>query len=197
MPMTPRPNVPSGRRWTVGELSTLSDDLRYELIDGEVVLLAPLPVQSELVISVTNALESECPDEYLAVHYLPLAVDQHSQLRPDAVVIRLNYVNESPVPVRDAVLVADVMSPAGHFRHSYAKATIYAAAGIPEYWIIDPWHDQRMVLTRLMLGPGGSYEIAESTDAVFHTDSPFPVTIDLPQLWKRRESLWKHARQAA
>jgi Uma2 family endonuclease len=189
--------VPSGRRWTVDELSTLSDDLRYELIDGELVLLAPLPVQSELVASVTIALGAGCPDEYLAVHYLPLAVDQHSQLRPDVVVITLDHVNESPVPVRDAVLVADVMPPAGHFRYSYAKAAIYAAAGVPEYWIIDPWHDQRMVLSRLTLGPGGSYEIAESTDAVFRTDSPFPVTIDLPQLWKQRESLWKHARQAA
>ena len=195
--MTPRPDVPRGRRWTVDELSTLSDDLRYELIDGELVLLAPLPVQSELVLSVTNAIGARCPDKCLAVHYLPLAVDQHSQLRPDAVVIRLDHVNESPVPVRDAVLVADVMPPVCHFHYCYAKATIYAAAGVPEYWIIDPWYDQRMVLTRLILGPGGSYEIAESTDAVFHTDSPFPVTIDLPQLRKRRESLWKHARQAA
>jgi Uma2 family endonuclease len=197
MPMTLWPDGQGGRKRTVDELSTLSDDLRYELIDGELVLLAPLPVQSELVISVTNALHSRCPDDHLAVHFLPLAVDQHNQLRPDAVVIRLDHANESPVPVRDAILVADVMPLALHFRDSYAKTTIYAAAGVPEYWIIDPWYDGRMVLTQLKLGPGGCYEIAESTDKVFHTDSPFPVTIDLPQLWKRRESLWKHARQSA
>jgi len=195
--MTPSSDAPSGHRWTVDELANLSDDLRYELIDGELVLLAPLPVQSELVLSVTNALAAKCPDDLLAVHRLPLEVDPHSQLRPDVAVIKLDHVNQGPVPVRDAVLVVDVIAPAAHFRDLYAKIMIYAAAGLPEYWIIDPWYDGRMVLTRLVLGRRGSYETAESTDQVFHTEVPFPVRIDLPELWSYRKSFWKHARRSA
>ena len=121
-------------------------------------------------------------------------IHNRNQPRPDVVVIGLDHVDRIPVPVEDAVLAVEVVSPDSHFRDMYAKARVYAAAGVANYWVVDPMFPSGMVLTEFRPGPTGQYEIVRSTDKVFETDTPYPVTIDLPALTAARRALLERAR---
>lgn len=93
------------------------------------------------------------------------------------------------MPVEDALLAVEVISPDSHFRDNYAKAKIYAAAGVENYWVIDPLFEDGIVLSVFRPGPGGDYEMACSTRQIFNSDVPYPVTIDLPALTARRNAI--------
>jgi len=51
-----------------------------------------------------------------------------------------------------------------------------------------------MVLTQFQRGDRDEYVMVTSTDRVFTTEVPYPVTIDLPALTARRKALLERAR---
>lgn len=187
--MTVALNLPERQDWTVDDLATLPKDLRYELIDGRLILPSPTAIHQDIGVRVLLALEANCPPGFMPVTDLSLKVNRRNEPRPDVVVIRLEQVNRSPVPVEDAILAVGVISPDSHFRDMYAKAKVYAAAGVRNYWVVDPLHDEGIVLTEFRPGPNGDYEIVGSTRQLFKTDDPYPVTLDLPALTERRRQL--------
>jgi hypothetical protein len=75
----------------------------------------------------------------------------------------------------------------------YAKAKVYAAAGVENYWVLDPLFEDGIVLSQFRPGPSGDYEMVGSTKDVFRTDVPFPVTIDLPALTALRRTMLDYA----
>lgn len=125
---------------------------------------------------------------------LSLKINAVNEPRPDVVVISLDHVDRSPVPVGDALLAVEVVSPDSHFRDMYAKAKVYAAAGIENYWVVDPMFDTGIVLTAYRRDSSGEYVTVLSTDKVFTTDVPYPVTLDLPALTAARKALLERAR---
>ncbi|MDG4785569.1 Uma2 family endonuclease [Micromonospora sp. WMMD1102] len=130
------------------------------------------------------ALEANCPPEYVVGIDLSMRVDRRNEPRPDVVALRREHVTRSPVPVRDAVIAVEVISPDSTFQDMYDKARVYGHAGVPTYWVVDPLHE-RMTLTEFVLGPTGEYEPAAHTDDVFDTERPWKVTVDLPALTSR------------
>jgi len=155
-------------------------------------LPSPTAMHQDLGIEVMLALRSSCPPDLLVVTDLSLKSDPRNEPRPDVVVVGLHHLRRSPLPVEDAVLAVEVISPASHFRDLYAKSRVYAKAGIAQYWVIDPTFKDGFVLTQYLRGPTGEYEVAVSTNKVFSTDEPYPVTIDLPALTARWASLLAH-----
>jgi Uma2 family endonuclease len=192
--MTAALNLPDRQDWTVDDLASLPKDLRYELVDGRLILPSPTAIHQDIGVEVLLALRVRRPLDLMPVVALSLKINHRNEPRPDVVVIRPDHANVSPVPVQDAVLAVEVISPDSHFRDMYAKAKVYAAAGVANYWVIDPLHDDGIVLTEFRPGPSGDYEIVGSTDQVFSTDVPYPVTIDLPALTARRRALLERAR---
>jgi Uma2 family endonuclease len=95
----------------------------------------------------------------------------------------------------DAVLVVDLLTPDWHFRDMHAKASVYAAAGLPRWWVVDPLHDGVINMTEYRRRDG-SYEIVQSTDTVFTTTEPFPVRVDLAALASWRNKALERARPA-
>jgi hypothetical protein len=65
---------------------------------------------------------------------------------------------------------------------------------VAHYWVIDALDRSGLVLTEFGPGENGSYEILGSTDKVFTTEAPYPVTIDLPALTARCQAMLEHAR---
>lgn len=181
--------VPDKQDWTVDDLASLPKDLRYELIDGRLILPSPTALHQILGVEVLLALRAQCPPGLIPVVDLSLDVNHRNEPRPDVVVIKPGHLDVAPLPVEDAVLVVEVISPGSHFRDMIAKVKVYAAAGVEHYWVIDPLFDGGMVLTRFRLRDTGEYEVVGSTDKVFTTDEPYSVTIDLPALTARRKAL--------
>ncbi|GAB1693941.1 Uma2 family endonuclease [Krasilnikovia sp. M28-CT-15] len=192
--MTAALNLPDKQDWTVDDLASLPKDLRYELIDGRLILPSPTAIHQDIGVEILLALRVGCPPDLMPVVDLSLAVNCRNEPRPDVVVIRPDHANISPVPVDDAVLAVEVISPGSHFRDMYAKAKVYAAARVAHYWVIDPLFEDGIVLTAFQPGDTGEYEIVASTNKVFTTDVPFGVSIDLPALTERRRALLERAR---
>jgi Uma2 family endonuclease len=187
-------NLPDKQDWTVDDLATLPKDLLYELIDGRLILPSPTAIHQDIGVEVLLALRLQCPPDLMPVVDLSLKVNYRNEPRPDVVVISFDHADISPVPVADAVLAVEVISPHSQFRDMYAKAKVYAAAGVANYWVIDPLHDDGIVLTEFRPGAGGDYEIFTSTRQIFSTDVPYPVTLDLPALTARRRAVLERAR---
>jgi len=174
---------------TVDDLADLASEMRYELIEGRLLDVSRNAIDRHLVMDILLAVGDGCGPDLLAVHSLSLAVDNRNELRPAAVVIdiRRGNANRSPVPIADALLVVDLVTPDWHFRDMQAKATAYATAGVPSWWVVDPVYDGVINLTEYRCRDG-FVELVQSTDKVFATTEPFPVTVDLRALasWRNK-----------
>lgn len=186
--MTAAPNLPQRQEWTVDDLGELPQDLRYELVNGRLILPSPTHLHQDLCVEVLLALRVNCPADYVVSIDLSMRIDRRNEPRPDIVALRPDHIARSPVPVEDAVLAVEVISPESTFRDMYDKVRVYAHARVPTYWVIDPLHE-RMTLTEMVLGADGEYEQAGHTDDVFTTERPWKVTLDLPALTARRAAL--------
>ncbi|MEU4778428.1 Uma2 family endonuclease [Micromonospora sp. NPDC023633] len=186
--MTVAPILPERSEWTVDDLGDLPKDLPYELVDGRLIVPSPTAVHQDLCVRLLLALEVDCPAEYLVSIDLSMRIDRRNEPRPDVVAIRREHADRSPVPVQDALLAVEVLSPTSTFRDLYDKAKVYAHAGVRTYWVVDPLHE-RMTLTEYTLGPTGEYEVVTHTEDLFVTERPWKVSVDLPALTTRRAGL--------
>jgi Uma2 family endonuclease len=186
--MSTAPHLPDRREWTVDDLGELPPDLPYELVNGRLIVPSPTALHQDLCVELLLALRVNCPPEYLVSIDLSMAIDRRNEPRPDVVAIRREHADRSPVPVADALLAVEVISPTSIFRDMYDKARAYARAKVPTYWVVDPLHE-RMTLTEFVLGPNGDYEPATHTEDVFSAERPWKVTVDLPALTARRAGL--------
>src|SRR5512138_390173 len=95
--------------WTVDDLASLPKDLRYELIDGRLILLSPTFFQREIAAELCSMLRPRCPTGYRPVIGVSLEVDQRNEPRPDVVVGRVADGLRSPAPIEGALLVVEVV----------------------------------------------------------------------------------------
>ncbi|MEV4813948.1 Uma2 family endonuclease [Micromonospora avicenniae] len=186
--MTAAPILPERHEWTVDDLGELPKDLPYELINGRLIVPSPTAVHQELCVELLLALRVNCAPEYLVSIDLSMRVDRHNEPRPDVVVIRRRHADRSPVPVEDALLAVEVVSPTSTFRDMYDKAKVYAHAGVRSYWVLDPLQE-RIQLTEYALGANREYEQVAHTEDLFVTERPWKVSVDLPALTSRRNGL--------
>ena len=181
--MTAAPILDDRREWTVDDLGELPRDLRYELINGRLIVPSPtLPHQTVMGL-VWTALRVNCPRDFVVGMDQSLRVDNRSEPRPDVVVVRRERSQRSPIPIDDAILAVEIVSPDSTFRDMFEKAHLYARAGVETYWVIDPIHGD-MTLAEMTLTPTGDYEVVAHTAEVFTTDRPWSTVIDLPA-WTR------------
>ncbi len=128
-----------------------------------------------------------CPeDQYYVSLDTSLRIDRRSEPRPDIAGIIPDHNATSPIPVEDAILAIDVISPDSTFRDLYDKVRLYGRAGVERYWVVDPQHDD-ITLTEFALSETGELVPSTHTSEVFTTERPWKATIDLPALTDR----WK------
>jgi hypothetical protein len=105
--MTAALDLPDRQDWTVDDLASLPKDLRYELIDGRLLLPSPTAFHQLLGAEVVQALRANCPPHLIPVPDLSLKVNERNEPRPDVVVIPLDQLHRSPVPVDKAARTID------------------------------------------------------------------------------------------
>jgi len=136
--------IPRRRLWTykeferAGELGLFGPDERLELIEGEIIRkvapqLTPHAVASGLV---EHALAGICPQHCHVRNQKPLKIGAKSGPEPDIAVVRgslRDYLSSHPT---SAELIVEVADSSLRLDRG-AKASLYARAGVPEYWILD------------------------------------------------------------
>lgn len=119
------------------EAGIFAPDDRLELLDGEIIAMAPQKSRHATAIRLLEeALRRSFDSGYDVRSQLPLALDEYSEPEPD-----ISVVPGSPRDYRDAhpntaVLVVEVADTSLIYDRT-RKLSAYARAGIPEYWILD------------------------------------------------------------
>lgn len=119
------------------EAGVLSPDDRVELLEGVIVAMAPQsPRHAAAIRRVDDALRDAIGKRAIVSVQLPLIAGRHSVPEPDVAVLpgkRSDYETAHPTSALLVVEVAD----SSLLQDRLTKAAIYAAAGIPEYWLVN------------------------------------------------------------
>ncbi|WIM95457.1 Uma2 family endonuclease [Actinoplanes oblitus] len=186
-PVDPRLFPPDKQDWTVDDLASLPPDLRYELIDGRLVLPSPTGIHQILGQKLAAALERNCPKGYSPVTDYSMKVDHENEPRPDVVVVHDSVLARTPAPIEKAILVVEIVSPSSHIRDTLGKIRVFAEAGVPTYLIVDPvTFDHGIELSEFRLGENG-YDLITSTSGIFETEVPYPMKINVSALTALRD----------
>ena len=125
-------------------LQTPDDGNRYEIIDGELIVSpAPSRIHQMFLGRLHLVVGSHVKLNKLGeVYFAPVDVQlfPHDIVQPDLLFIRSDRIDiyrDNPVQ-GPPDLVVEVISPTSRVRDMVRKARIYAAAGVPEYWMPDP-----------------------------------------------------------
>jgi Uma2 family endonuclease len=116
----------------------LREDERVELLEGELVVMAPQgPPHSFPTMVLDRRLSRAYGDEVVVRVAMPLVIDAHSLPEPDIAVVRGDAREFAQRHPRgdETVLVAEVARTS--LRLDRAKSTLYARAGVPVYWLVD------------------------------------------------------------
>jgi Uma2 family endonuclease len=120
----------------------LTEDDRVELLEGVIVAMAPHGVAHAAGVSRADyALKRAVGDRGVVRVQLSLVQGEHSVPEPDVTVLpgRLeDYDRDHP---RTALLIVEV-AESSLKEDRLTKAGIYAAQGIPDYWIVNLLADQ-------------------------------------------------------
>jgi Uma2 family endonuclease len=118
------------------EHGLLGEDDRVELIDGEILTVTPSGTRHAGTIRlVQNVLGTVFGHEHVGVQ-LPFALDPVSEPEPDLAVVPgspRDYLDAHP---DTALLVVEIADTTLAFARR-AKGSLYARAGIAEYWIVN------------------------------------------------------------
>jgi Uma2 family endonuclease len=137
-------SAPGSLRFTYEDYARLSDELRYEVIDGELYLTpAPTPYHQLVAKRLGFLLDTHVQGGRLGEVFLApcdLVLSKFDVLQPDVffiaeerrAIIGEKYISEAPD------LVIEVLSPSTADRDRVKKATRYAKFGVKEMWIADP-----------------------------------------------------------
>lgn len=157
------------------------EDERLELLKGWIVLVSPQGARHATVIRTLNKLLTLALSDRADVQVQsPLAVSDDSEPEPDLAVIEMgDYLAEHPATAHLVIEVA-VTSQA---KDRGIKAGLYAAAGVPEHWLVDLEENRVEVFTE----PAGEayqrQEIRQPGDAITlqrHPDLTVSVSDFLP-----------------
>ena len=180
--------TPSQVRFPAVDIWDSPDDgNRYEVIEGELVMSPPPAERHQRGLFALSLVLGQPVKEHRLgrVYFAPIGVvlSVEDGLQPDLVYVsneRAGIITERGIEGAPD-LVVEVLSPSTRARDRGLKMRRYAAAGIPNYWMLDPVSGN---LEAYLLGEGG-YALDQSC-APSEVFRPllFPgLEIAIEQLW--------------
>jgi Uma2 family endonuclease len=183
------PRYTSQRYFSLVDEGVLAPDDRGELLEGVIVSVAPQsPSHAGVTERVAEVLRRAVGNRALVREDKPLVLAPRSVPEADVMVVpgrRADYLRAHPTTALLVVEVAESSLP----QDRITKARIYAAAGIPEYWIVD-LRDRRIEIYRepdvqvrrylrcTTAGPGEEIELLVLPDVRLSTDELLPEAED-------------------
>jgi Uma2 family endonuclease len=123
----------------MGEAGVFPPEARVELIEGEIVEMAPIGSPHAGTVNIlTRAFVLLAGDRAIVSVQNPLIVSDRSVPQPDVAVLgarATSYTDAHPTAA-DVFLVVEVSDTTARFDRSI-KVPLYARAGIQEAWVVD------------------------------------------------------------
>lgn len=133
------------RRFTVAEYhrmgasGILSEDDRVELIEGEIVEMAPIGSRHQACVDrLTELFSIQLAQRAVIRVQGPIRLSEHSEPQPDLALLRRRpdfYAASHPGP-QDILLVVEVADTSADYDRE-VKLLLYGRYGIPEVWLVD------------------------------------------------------------
>ena len=122
----------------MGEAHVFAHDARLELMEGEIVEMAPIGTAHASVVNTLDALLGDAAPRAIVSVQNSLVLNERSAPQPDVVLLRPRadrYFTSHPVAA-DALLVVEVSDTTLEYDLD-VKRPLYAQAGVAELWIVD------------------------------------------------------------
>jgi Uma2 family endonuclease len=167
-----------------------AEEHRAEWVDGEIVFMSPASADHQRIIFFLARLiaafaEARRLGEVFIPPFLMRLATKPSGREPDILFVSAEHADR----VRDtyldgpADLAIEVASPESDARDRGTKFVEYEAAGIPEYWFIDPLRKDALFHR---LGTDGHYHLAPVDPEGFYRSEAVPsFTLQVAWLWQR------------
>jgi Uma2 family endonuclease len=123
----------------MGEAGVIGPEVRVELLEGEVVEIAPIGTRHAGTVNRLNRLFAAAVGEHAVVAVQnPLRLDEHSEPQPDLMLLSPRadfYATAHPGPA-DVLLLVEVCDTTSRYDRE-VKVPLYARHGVAEVWLID------------------------------------------------------------
>ncbi len=179
---------PRPHRLTVDEFYRMADvgllaaDARVELIEGGIVDMAPIGASHAAMLNrLTKRLILAVGDLALVSIQATIRLSRYSAPQPDLALLhpRPDEYRTGLPAAGDVLLVIEVSDSTLRFDRE-AKASLYAHAGIREYWIADLVHGNLLVLSDPR---GRAYAHVDTVPAGSRPIAGLGVSVDLTGLF--------------
>ena len=171
-------------RLTYQDYANLEGDERYELLDGELILVgSPNTDHQTASMKIGYRMFSFVEENDLGwFFHAPFDVlfTDTDVVQPDLLFISKDREHIiTPANIQGAPdLIVEILSPSSVRRDWYHKRELYASHGVREYWIVDPVHQ----IVSVMLPQDGELEIngtyTEGDTITSSTLEGFSISLD-------------------
>ncbi|MCW5849964.1 MAG: Uma2 family endonuclease [Anaerolineae bacterium] len=123
----------------MGRAGILGEDVRVELVDGEIVQMSPIGARHMACVNRLTALLSQrLGQRYIISPQNPIRLSRYQEPEPDLAVLKWRddfYASAKPTAA-DVLLVIEVAETTLEY-DTKVKIPRYAQAGVPEAWVAD------------------------------------------------------------
>jgi Uma2 family endonuclease len=171
-------------------LAWADEDTHAEWVDGEIVEMPPVVDDHQFILGFIYRLVMDVVDErqlglvYLAPFRMHLS-SRRTGREPDLIFLKASHAARAHRTYIDgpADLAVEIVSPESVDRDYQVKRAEYEAAGVPEYWIIDPLLKE----TRFyQLGSDGLYHLRSvDVDGIYTSLAVTGLRLRVSWLWQR------------
>jgi Uma2 family endonuclease len=133
--------------YRMAETGVLAPDARVELIEGEIVDMAPIGTRHGSTVKRLNHLLTEAVgDRAIVAVQDPVRLSQRSEPQPDLMLLapRDDYYAKAHPTAADVLLLIEVSDTSARYDREI-KLGLYARHGVREVWIVDL--DNRLLRT--------------------------------------------------
>ena len=146
--------ISTAMKHTYADYLETSDDERYELLNGELIMAAaPLIAHQYILIKLVAKVETFVDERNLGTVYcapFDVVLSDTNVVQPDLLFIsneRAHIITRENIQGAPD-LVVEILSPSTAERDRSVKFELYAQHGVQEYWIVDP--DARTITVFLL-----------------------------------------------
>jgi Uma2 family endonuclease len=147
--------------YRMAEAGIISPDERTELIEGEIIRMAPMKslhastcawLNERFILNLKGTASVRCQ--------LPVRLNDKTEPEPDIAICRRAGYEKAHPTAQDVLLIIEV-SDSTYRYDRYVKVPLYALHSVPEVWLIDLNAKQIEIFQRPQ---GESYETLSKTD---------------------------------
>ena len=120
----------------LAEAGILGEDDRVELLDGQIMVMAPIGENHRTVVDLLAELfADQRKGRYCVAPQNPILIDDQDEPQPDLVLYDRSAIGRHPAP-QDVFLLVEVADTSLNYDQT-SKIPVYASAAIKEVWIVD------------------------------------------------------------